>query len=86
MVYSRNAVGQGHVNRAGRVFVGLHQRVDAGLVSVGEQFGTQLVVADGADGEAFRAVLGRMVCEIDGCAAGTLARWGAYPTGFRREK
>ena len=78
----RNAVGQGHVNRAGRVFVGLHQRVDAGLVSVGEQFGTQLVVADGSDGEAFRAVLGRMVCEIDGCAAGTLAGGEHIPQDF----
>lgn len=78
----RNAVGQGHVNRAGRVFVGLHQRVDAGLVSVGEQFGAQLVVADGADGEAFRAVLGRMICEIDGCAAGTLAGGEHIPQDF----
>ena len=51
-------------------------------MSVGEQFGTQLVVADGADGEAFRAVLGRMVCEIDGCAAGTLAGGEHIPQDF----
>ena len=35
-------------------------------MSVGEQFGTQLVVADGADGEAFRAVLGRGIGEFHG--------------------
>ena len=69
----RNAVGQSHINRAGRVFVDLHQRVDAGLVGVCKQLIAQLVVADRADGEAFRAILGCMICEIDGRAAGALA-------------
>ena len=69
----RNAVGQSYVNRACWVFVGLHQRVDAGPVRIVEQLGAQLVVTDGADGVAFCAVLGRVVGEVDGSAAGALA-------------
>ena len=78
----RNAVGQSHINRAGRVFVDLHQRVDAGLVGVCKQLIAQFVVADRTDGEAFRAVLRRMVCEIDGCAAGTFAGGEHIPQDF----
>ena len=78
----RNAVGQCHGDGAGRVFVGLHQRVDAGLVRIVEQLGAQLVVTDGADGVAFCAVLGRVVGEVDGSAAGALAGGEHIPQDF----
>ena len=82
MVYSRDAVLQRDLDGGGRPGVALDDGVDAGLVGLGNQFVAELILADRADSPAFGAVLHRVVGEVDGGAAGSLAARQHIPQQF----
>ena len=78
----RDAVLQRDLDGGGRPGVALDDGVDAGLVGLGNQFVAEFILADRADGPAFGAVLHRVVGEVDGGAAGSLAARQHIPQQF----
>ena len=78
----RDTVLQRDFDGGGRPGVALDDGVDAGLVGLGNQFVAEFILADRADGPAFGAVLHRVVGEVDGGAAGSLAARQHVPQQF----